>query len=127
MNGAWKFPPSFHRSGSGLDLIDDEADIIQSVRVLFSTKPGERFLVPDYGFDWGDLMFEPANGQSNSLFNREYLRQRLGDVLAVFEPRVELESVQVSAEAYGGKVAVEMLLMVKASGRKLVLNHDVEA
>lgn len=94
-------------------------DIEQSVRILLGTTPGERHLEPEYGFDWSGLLFEPANGLGNSVFNSEYLRQRLGDALAAFEPRAELEEAEVRAQSLEGKVAIDLLLRVKESGESL--------
>lgn len=127
MTTSWNFPPSFARANEATDMTNEDSDILQSVNVLLNTAPGERFLVPEYGFDWSDLLFEPANGLSNTLFNAEYLRQRLGDTLAVFEPRVELTSVDVTPKAHEGQVSLELLLRVKATGKELWLHQSITA
>lgn len=116
---AWSFPPSFSRSAEGVRMKSGEADIEQSVRILLGTWPGERHLEPEYGFDWNDLLFEPGTGMGNSVFNPEYLLQRLGDALTAFEPRVELKEVDVQGEPHDGRVNIVLLLRVKESGRYL--------
>ena len=119
MTTSWNFPPSFAKSPDAVQTVSEETDIAQSVAMLLQTTPGERFLVPEYGFDWHELLFEPVGGLSNSLFNPEYLKHRLGDMLAVFEPRVELEEVQVAGEAHEGKVTLDLVLRVKSTGKLL--------
>lgn len=106
-------------------MVENEPDIAQSVQVLLLTTPGERFLVPDYGFDWNDLLFEPANGLSASIFNPEYLKQRLSGVFSVFEPRVDLEEVQVEAHGHEGRVNLDLVLRVKETGKLLRLEQSI--
>mgnify|MGYP000918148329 FL=1 len=38
----WAFPPAF--ASGGARMTEDEADIDASLRILFGTTPGERFL-----------------------------------------------------------------------------------
>ncbi len=121
----WAFPPAFSRAAKAADMVSGEPEILQSVSLLLSTAPGERYLVPDYGFDWADLLFEPVNGSSNSIWNPTYLLQRLRDILAIFEPRVELTEVRVSPEPYEGRAVVEMDMIVKESGRALHYSQTV--
>lgn len=116
---SWSFPPSFYKAPDAVSMVRDEPDIAQSVRILLCTTPGERFLVPDYGFDWNDLLFEPVNGLSASIFNPEYLKHRLSSVLDMFEPRVDLEDVQVEAHSHEGKVNLDLVLRVRETGKRL--------
>ncbi|WP_051257914.1 GPW/gp25 family protein [Desulfovibrio cuneatus] len=125
MNTSWLFPPSFNKSSDAARTVSEEPDIAQSVAILLQTAPGERFLLPEYGVDWHELLFEAAGGHSNSLFNPEYLKHRLGDTLAVFEPRVELEEVQVTGEPHEGKVTLDLVLRVKATGKLLRMEQKI--
>lgn len=127
MPASWNFPPSFAQADEATRMTDEDSDILQSIQVLLNTAPGERFLVPEYGFDWSELLFEPANGLSNTIFNPEYLRHRLGDTFAVFEPRVELANVIVTPEPHEGRVSLELLLKVKATGKDLWLHQNITA
>lgn len=124
---SWNFPPSFARISKAVRMTNEDNDILQSVSILLNTAPGERFLVPKYGFDWSELLFESANGLSNTIFNSEYLRQRLSDTFAIFESRVELASVIITPEAHEGKVALELLLKVKTTGKELYLQQNFNA
>ena len=125
MPPSWHFPPSFSKAADAVRLVSEAPDILQSVAMLLQTAPGERFLVPEYGFDWHELLFEPASGLSNTVFNPEYLRQRLGDVLAVFEPRAELLEVHPSGEPVEGKVTLDLVLRDKTTGKRLGFQHTV--
>ena len=125
MNNSWISPPSFEKNSNAMRMVSEETDIAQSVATLLRTTPGERFLVPEYGFSWQELLFEPVGGQSNSLFNPEYLKRRLGDAFANFEPRVELEEVQISGEPHDGKVTLDLVLRVKSTGKLLRIEQKV--
>ncbi|MFT4300895.1 MAG: GPW/gp25 family protein [Desulfovibrio sp.] len=125
MTPSWHFPLSFRKSSDATRTVSEEPDIAQSVGILLQTSPGERFLLPEYGFDWHELLFEASGGRSNSLFNPEYLKHRLGDTLAVFEPRVELEEVQVTGEPLEGKVTLDLVLRVKSTGKLLRMEQKI--
>lgn len=125
MNMSWNFPPNFDRVDDTARMTDDDSDILQSIHVLLNTAPGERFLVPEYGFDWSELLFEPASGLSNTIFNSEYLQQRLSDTFAVLEPRVDLAQIIVTPEPHEGTVVIELLLRVKATGKELFLKQSI--
>ena len=124
MSAAWKFPLSFSQLSSGPAMIGGDAELTQSVAVLLQTLPGERFLVPGFGFNWRELVFEPANWLSASLFNPDYVRARINDVLDVYENRVELEEVQVTAAPLDGTVTLDLVLRVRASGDLLTLRQQ---
>ena len=127
MNASWRFPPSFSKAHDAVRMVSDVPDIAQSVSILLQTTPGERFLAPEYGFDWSELLFEPAGGLSNTVFNAEYLKQRLGDALAAFEPRAEITDVTISGEPTEGRVTLDLSLRVKATGGLLQVRHTVGA
>ena len=57
----WSFPPEFVQHSGDVVMTEDEADIDASLRVLFGTAAGERFLVPTYGLDLHELQFEPMS------------------------------------------------------------------
>lgn len=124
MPESWKFPLSFSRLVSGPAMAGGDAELEQSVAVLLQTLPGERFLVPGFGFNWRELVFEPSNGLSASLFNPAYVRTRINDVLDVHENRVELEEVQVTAGAMDGAVTLDLVFRIKASGELFTLRQQ---
>ena len=124
MSDAWKFPLSFSGLVPGPAMIEGEDELAQSVALLLQTLPGERFLVPGFGFNWRELVFEPANGLSASLFNPDYVRARINDVLDVHENRVELEEAQIAADPLDGTVVLDLVLRVKASGDLLTLRQQ---
>lgn len=69
---------------------DSDEEILQSVRVLIDTRPGERLIVPDYGVD--DLAFVgPAD------IGEEWL----ADAVAEWEPRATVEVARTAINESG--------------------------
>lgn len=84
----WSFPPSFN--AGGVVMTADEADIQASLQILFGTTPGERFLVPKYGLDMHELMFEPMSTTMRTL-----LTDRVRTAILIYEPRIKLLNLQI--------------------------------
>lgn len=86
----WSFPPTFSRSDAAVRMTSGEADVRQSLRVLFGTAQGERVMLATYGCSLYRLMF----GTLTATF-----RTQVGDAVRAaviaWEPRVDVESVAV--------------------------------
>src|SRR2546428_12402857 len=88
----WSFPPGFGPATGDVVMTEGEADIDGSLRILFGTALGERFLVPAYGLDVHELQFEPV---STGL--RTFLRDRIKIAILIYEPRITLVSLDVKS------------------------------
>ena len=86
----WSFPPEFNQDAGDVAMTEERDDIEGSLRVLFGTVAGERFLVPTYGLDLHELQFEPM---STSM--RTFLHDRIKTAILVHEPRITLLSLEV--------------------------------
>lgn len=86
----WSFPPEFTQGPGDVVMTEDQADIDRSLRILFGTALGERFLVPTYGLDLHELQFEPV---TTSL--RTFLQDRIKLAILVYEPRINIVSLDV--------------------------------
>jgi len=86
----WSFPPRFDASIGEVLMVEAEEDIRESLRILFSTQPGERILLPRYGCALHSLVFESL---SETLLTR--IRTVIADAILYFEPRIRLEAVHI--------------------------------
>lgn len=84
----WSFPPSFDKTNKFVRMSSDEADIMESLQVLLSTRPGERILVPGYGCSLESLLFESIN-----LTLTTQITELIRTAILYYEPRIDLESV----------------------------------
>ena len=84
--------PGFATSVPGKDIKSskDGSAIVNSLLNLFNTRPGQRFLFPEYGVRLHEHIFEPAT-ESNA--------QLVGDVIVAaidtFEPRVNVRYINI--------------------------------
>jgi phage baseplate assembly protein W len=87
----WAFPPSFSAGGAGVEMTSGADDIHQSLRILLGTIPGERVMQETFGCNLDSLVFEEMD---QGLVNT--LERMIRDAIVDFEPRVDLDGVDVS-------------------------------
>jgi phage baseplate assembly protein W len=73
-----------------LAMVQDDANIRRSIRLIIFTVPGERVMRPDFGCEIHSLIFDPANDQTATLAERY-----VTEALTRWEPRIDLITVQV--------------------------------
>ena len=86
----WSFPPRFDALSGRLIPVAAEEDIVESLRVLFLTRPGERVMQPRYGCTLQDLVFEPMDPETEAAIELAISR-----AILFCEPRITLERVVV--------------------------------
>jgi phage baseplate assembly protein W len=64
--------------------------IVNSLKNLFNTKPGQRFLFPKYGLDLNQFLFEPITNT-----NAQTIGERIVRSVDEFEPRVTVRNCNV--------------------------------
>ena len=89
---------------SGLDMVDEDASVRQSILLLLSTIPGERVMRPDYGCELHRLVFSP-NDNTTSGLAIHYVRQALNR----WEPRAEITHLDAGPNPQYGE-RLEILL-----------------
>ncbi len=94
------FPPQVGADGR-IAWSEGEANVRESIRVILMTEPGERLRLPEFGAGLGRFLFEP-----NNLATHTRLRQRIAEALQRWEPRVQVEDVDVQADRVDPQAAV---------------------
>lgn len=94
----WGFPPTFDDTTNKVAMSSDEADIQLSLQILLSTRKGERVMVPDYGCNLDEMVFEPMNTTFKS-----YISEMIRTAILFYEPRIDLNSLLIddSGDAQG--------------------------
>ncbi|WP_387689185.1 GPW/gp25 family protein [Photorhabdus sp. RM71S] len=85
----WAFPPCFTLC-DGVQMTEGQEDVHQSLRILFSTQPGERIMRSDYGCDLQSYMF--TNIREELLAQ---VKTTIHDAMLHYEPRAVVDNVQV--------------------------------
>ncbi|MBD3946142.1 GPW/gp25 family protein [Nocardioides ganghwensis] len=97
-------------------MLDDEDDIVSSLQILLSTAPGERIMVPQYGCNMDELVFENLDTRMRTL-----MADKIESAILYHEPRIDLEHVRVEddpAEAIGGYLLIGVIYRVKATNSR---------
>ena len=94
-----------------VELVTGNEDIEQSIRIILSTQPGERVMRPTFGCRAHELLFEPRSPSIISL-----LQEYVHDALRIWEPRIDLRQVNVTAaDEFGGALLAEIEYQIKAT------------
>lgn len=89
----WSFPPEFNRASRSVGMLENEEDIESSLNILLSTRLGERIMLPDYGCNLDEMVFEAMN-----LTMRTYIKDLIEHAILYHEPRIELEKLEIDTE-----------------------------
>jgi phage baseplate assembly protein W len=84
----WSFPPRFDHDIGQVVMVDGDQDIHESLNLLFSTSPGERIMLPDYGCNLVPFLFETFDATVLA-----HLKTVIEDAVLYHEPRIVLEDV----------------------------------
>ncbi len=113
----WSFPPSFNRTTSGVEMLEGEADIVSSLEVLLSTAQGERVMLPQYGCNLDELMFENLDTRMKTL-----MADKVESAILYHEPRIELEKVFLEESVeLDGVVLINIVYRVKTTNSRFNL------
>ena len=86
----WGFPPTFDPMANTVVMTSDEVDIQQSLQILLSTRQGERVMVPDYGCNLDEMLFEPMTTTFKT-----HIAEMVRTAILHYEARIDLNSVTV--------------------------------
>lgn len=89
LGSGWSFPPAFDKKSKTVALVTEEDDINQSLEILLSTRLGERIMVPKYGCNLDDLVFETMDTTFET-----FITDLIRTAIIYHEPRIDLESVE---------------------------------
>ncbi|NVK64904.1 MAG: GPW/gp25 family protein [Flavobacteriales bacterium] len=110
----WSFPPRFEKRTNKVALVSDEEDIHESLMILLSTRPGERVMNPLYGCNLDDLIFSPLN-----LTLKTYVANLIETAILYFEPRIDLDKVQISEnDDLEGELLIELNYRIRSTNTR---------
>ncbi len=110
----WGFPPEFDSKEGKLHLVSNELDIEQSLHILLTTKLGERIMVPKYGCNLEDMLFQPLN-----LTIKTEIQDRVKTAILYHEPRIDAEKIEVDdSNQLEGEILIEVHYRVRATNSR---------
>lgn len=109
----WSFPPVFTRGDHGVQMVEEEEDIKQSLIILLSTIKGERVMQPDYGANMEDLLFEPLNVSFAQRMSGQIER-----AILFFEPRIKTDDITYTQDNENGLVEIRIDYTIIATNNR---------
>lgn len=89
IGAGWAFPLRADATGS-VALVRGDREIVESIRLILATAPGERPMRPEFGCNIHDLVFSPADASTAGRIAYEVRTS-----LERWEPRIDLLDVRV--------------------------------
>jgi Bacteriophage baseplate protein W len=89
LGSGWAFPPKVDARGR-IALARQERDVEEAIYMILLTPVGQRVMRPEFGCRIHDLIFAPNDATTVGL-----ARYYVQDALGMWEPRIELQEVQV--------------------------------
>lgn len=104
----WAFPLRTDATGS-IALVSGEREIVESIRLILATAPGERPMRPEFGCGIHDLVFAPADAATAGEIAFAVRR-----ALETWEPRITLDDVVIDfAEADEGTLLIDIRYRIR--------------
>jgi hypothetical protein len=104
----WSFPVS--AAAGEIATAAYEEDVRQAILIILQTYPGERVMRPNFGAGLRDFLFEPVDATTMAL-----LQTRVQEALIDWEPRIDLQSVVVTASQQSNALDIEIAYLVRAT------------
>jgi phage baseplate assembly protein W len=110
----WAFPPTFTKNPCQVEMVSDEVDIEQSLKILLSTRHGERIMQPEYGCNLDVLLFEPIN---TSLIT--FVKDLIEKAVLYNEPRIDLKKIDiVTDQVLEGLLLIELEYVIRSTNSR---------
>jgi uncharacterized protein len=110
LGSGWAFPVAADPARDDVQGANYDEDVRQAVRIILETNPGERVMRPDFGAGLRALAFEPLDVTTRSL-----ARRQVEQALTLWEPRIDLQEVTVTASGPAGRLDIEIRYRVRVT------------
>ena len=117
LGSGWKFPPRLDARGR-IELVHQEQDVEEAIKMIVMTRKGERPMRPEFGCDIHRLIFAPNDATTAGL-----ARRYVTEALMRWEPRIEVRDVEAEADSENeGRLVLKINYTIPAinSERNLV-------
>jgi phage baseplate assembly protein W len=94
------FPPRVGSDGR-LAWSEGEVNVREAIRIILMTEQRERLRLPEFGGSLGLFLFEP-----NTVTTRQLIKDRIGKALARWEPRINVESIDVDPDPVDAQAVI---------------------
>ena len=86
----WSFPPHFDKNKKEVVMTTAVEDINNSLHILLSTRLGERIMLPDYGCNLEEMLFQPLDTTLKT-----YIKDLIETAILYHEPRIDVLKIDI--------------------------------
>ncbi|MGC5053206.1 GPW/gp25 family protein [Micromonospora sp. DT48] len=110
IGAGWAFPLRVDARG-GIALVSREREIVEAIRLILGTAPGERPMRPEFGCAVHDYVFAPADENTAGQIAFE-----VRAALDRWEPRIEVTDVLVGFDAEAeGTLYIDIRYLIRGT------------
>ena len=110
----WSFPPTFRQEIPGVEMLEKEADVASSLEILLSTTLGERIMLPDYGCNLEELLFESLDTTTKTI-----IADKIESALLYHEPRIDVLKIKLdSSRELEGIILIEVEYRIRSTNTR---------
>lgn len=95
----------------------NERAIKNSLRNLLTTKPGQRFLFPEYGVELEEFLFEAITQENGQLIG-----EKIVTAIKQYEPRIRVQTCQVVASPDENQYDITIIISMPAFSSTVSIN-----
>ena len=110
----WSFPPHFDRNTGTLVTTSGVVDINKSLEILLSTRLGERVMLPGYGCNLEDLIF-----QALDITLKTYIKDLISTAILYHEPRIDVLKIELdTTNELEGEILIKIDYLVRITNSR---------
>ena len=90
------------------------ADINKSLEILLSTRLGERIMLPDYGCNLEELLFQPLD-----VTLKTYIKELIETAILYYEPRITAQKISLdTTNELNGEILINIEYIVRITNSR---------
>ncbi len=110
----WSFPPHFDRNAAALITSSGVIDINKSLEILLSTRLGERIMLPNYGCNLDDMMFETLD-----ITLKTYVKDLIKTAILYHEPRIDVLKIELdTTNELEGEIQIIIEYLIRSTNSR---------
>lgn len=110
----WGFPPHFDNRTNTVKTTAGEADIVKSLEILLATRLGERVMLPEYGCNLEELLFQPLD-----LTLKTYIKDLIETAILYHEPRIDVQKITLdTTNELEGEILINIDYLIRITNSR---------
>jgi hypothetical protein len=110
----WGFPPEFDNTTTGVVMVSDDTDIRQSLLLLLNTRQGERVMLPDFGCNLNEFLFQAMDASTV-----RFMQDMITNAILKYESRIDVNDLTIdTSDIVDGYVLIDLAYTVRTTNNR---------